>query len=79
MLSGGGQFCNTGILGYDSFRAGLRVDGTDLQPFCVRVDDFTATYEPNGQPASYTRRRRLPDGGRTSPRAPTRGAPRPSR
>ena len=20
--------------------AGLRVDGTDLQPFCVRVDDF---------------------------------------
>ena len=54
VLSGGGQFCNTGILGYDSFRAGLRVDGTDLQPFCVRVDDFTATYEHSGQPASYT-------------------------
>jgi cytochrome c biogenesis protein len=54
VLSGGGQFCNTGVLGYDSFRAGLRVDGTDLQPFCVRVDDFTATYEANGQPAGYT-------------------------
>ena len=54
VLSGGGQFCNTGILGYDSFRAGLRVDGTDLQPFCVRVDDFTATYEHSGQPAGYT-------------------------
>ena len=54
VLSGGGQFCNTGILGYDSFRAGLRVDGTDLQPFCVRVDEFTAAYEANGQPASYT-------------------------
>jgi cytochrome c biogenesis protein len=54
VLSGGGQFCNTGILGYDSFRAGLRVDGTDLQPFCVRVDDFTATYEATGQPASFT-------------------------
>jgi cytochrome c biogenesis protein len=53
VLSGGGQFCNTGILGYDSFRAGLRVDGTDLESFCVRVDDFTARYEPNGQPASY--------------------------
>src|SRR5919107_689724 len=53
VLSGGGQFCNTGILGYDSFRAGLRVDGTDLQPFCVRVDDFTATYEATGQPASF--------------------------
>jgi cytochrome c biogenesis protein len=53
VLSGGGQFCNTGILGYDSFRPGLRVDGTALQPFCVRVDDFTAAYEPDGQPASY--------------------------
>jgi cytochrome c biogenesis protein len=53
VLSGGGQFCNTGILGYDSFRAGLRVDGTELQPFCVRVDDFAATYEPTGQPASF--------------------------
>ena len=39
--SDGGQFCNTGILGYDSFRAGLRVDGTGLDPFCVQVDDFT--------------------------------------
>ena len=55
--SGGGQFCNTGILGYDSFRAGLRVDGTDLEPFCVRVDDFTATYLPNGQPSSVHRAR----------------------
>lgn len=54
VLSGGGQFCNTGILGYDSFRPGLRVDGTELTPFCVRVDDFAATYERNGQPASFT-------------------------
>jgi cytochrome c biogenesis protein len=54
VLSDGGQFCNTGILGYDSFRPGLHVDGTELEPFCVRVDDFSATYEPNGQPAGYT-------------------------
>ena len=51
--SGGGQFCNTGILGYDSFHPGLRVDGTDLTPFCVRVDDFTADYLPNGQAESF--------------------------
>ncbi len=51
--TGGGQFCNTGILGYDTFRAGLRVDGTDLTPFCVRVEDFTAEYLPNGQAASF--------------------------
>ncbi|WP_372496998.1 cytochrome c biogenesis protein ResB [Pseudonocardia humida] len=54
VLSGGGQFCNTGILGYDSFRAGLRVDGTELEPFCIRVDDFRAEYEQTGQPSSFT-------------------------
>lgn len=53
VLAGGGQFCNTGILGYDSFRAGLRVDGTNLDPFCLRVDDFAASYLPNGQPDGF--------------------------
>jgi len=53
VMSGGGQFCNTGILGYDSFRAGLRVDGTGLTPFCVRLDDFEADFLPNGQPDSF--------------------------
>jgi cytochrome c biogenesis protein len=53
VMSGGGQFCNTGILGYDSFQAGLRVDGTKLTPFCVQVNNFDATYEPDGQPESY--------------------------
>ncbi|MDT7653059.1 MAG: cytochrome c biosis protein [Pseudonocardiales bacterium] len=53
VLSDGGQFCNTGILGYDSFQAGLRVDGTNLTPFCLRVDNFEATYLPDGQPESY--------------------------
>ncbi len=49
----GGQFCNTGILGYDTFRAGLRVDGTDLEPFCLRVDDFEATFLSNGQASDF--------------------------
>jgi cytochrome c biogenesis protein len=53
VMSGGGQFCNTGILGYDTFRAGLRVDGTDLTPFCVRLDDFQADFLPNGQADSF--------------------------
>ncbi len=53
VLSGGGQFCNTGILGYDSFRPGTLVDGTDLAPFCVRVDDVTAEFLPTGQPERY--------------------------
>ena len=49
----GGQFCNSGILGYDTFRAGLRVDGTDLEPFCLRVDDFDATFQSNGQASDF--------------------------
>jgi cytochrome c biogenesis protein len=53
VMSGGGQFCNTGILGYDSFRAGLRVDGTDLTPFCVRLDDFEAQFLPNAMPERF--------------------------
>ncbi|MGE3285307.1 MAG: cytochrome c biogenesis protein ResB, partial [Pseudonocardia sp.] len=49
----GQQFCNTGILGYDSFRAGLRVDGTELDPFCVRLDRFAADYLPTGQADAF--------------------------
>jgi cytochrome c biogenesis protein len=49
----GSQFCNAGIYNYDSFNAGLRVDGTQLDPFCVKVNDFAATYTPDGQPEHY--------------------------
>ncbi|OXM71502.1 cytochrome c biogenesis protein ResB [Amycolatopsis vastitatis] len=49
----GSTFCNAGIYNYDSFNAGLRVDGTDLDPFCVKVNDFTARYTQSGQPDYY--------------------------
>ena len=45
--------CNTSTAVYDSFRAGSLVDGTDLSPFCFKVDDFSATFLPNGQPSMY--------------------------
>ncbi|MGW0036299.1 cytochrome c biogenesis protein ResB [Gordonia sp. NPDC003376] len=45
--------CNTSTAVYDSFRAGALVDGTDLNPFCVRIDDFSATFLPSGQPDMY--------------------------
>ena len=51
--SKGGQFCNSGVFNFDSFRPGLRVDGTRLSPFCVRVNDFHATYLHNGQAESF--------------------------
>jgi cytochrome c biogenesis protein len=53
VLADGDQFCNTAILNYDSFTAGDRVDGTRLAPFCLKVDSFTAEYQPNGQPKHY--------------------------
>jgi cytochrome c biogenesis protein len=53
VLADGSEFCNSGVLDYDSFTPGLRVDGTHLDPFCVRIDDFDASYLANGQPAHY--------------------------
>jgi cytochrome c biogenesis protein len=53
VLANGSQFCNSGTLSYDTFRPGLRVDGTDLNPFCVKVDDFTAHFLPTGQADYY--------------------------
>ena len=47
-------FCNTTPSAYDSFRAGLLVDGTDLPPFCVKVDDFRADYLSTGQAEMFT-------------------------
>ena len=72
VLAGGGQFCNTGILGYDSFRAGLRVDGTGAAAVLRARRRLHRHLQPTGSPRaspppSATRRRR------TSPRAPTRG------
>ncbi|KQR96287.1 cytochrome C biogenesis protein ResB [Williamsia sp. Leaf354] len=48
--------CNTSTAVYDSFRGGNLVDGTDLAPFCVQVDDFTAKYLPSGQADMYSAR-----------------------
>ncbi|MGH3627897.1 MAG: cytochrome c biogenesis protein ResB, partial [Sciscionella sp.] len=47
------QFCNSGIYNFDSFTPGLRVDGTNLPPFCVKVNDFTAHYTPSGDADYY--------------------------
>jgi cytochrome c biogenesis protein len=53
VLADGSEFCNSGTLGYDTFRPGLRVDGTNLSPFCVRVNDFAASYLRTGQADSF--------------------------
>ncbi|MFT4127729.1 MAG: cytochrome c biogenesis protein ResB [Gordonia sp. (in: high G+C Gram-positive bacteria)] len=53
LIADGESLCNTSTAVYDSFRAGAMVDGTGLAPFCIRVDDFSATFLPNGQPEEY--------------------------
>jgi cytochrome c biogenesis protein len=53
VLANGSQFCNSGPLAYDSFQPGRSVDGTVLEPFCVQVNAFTATYLPTGQPQEF--------------------------
>ncbi|MCG8915453.1 cytochrome c biogenesis protein ResB [Actinokineospora sp. PR83] len=54
VLADGSEFCNSGTAGYDTFRPGLRVDGTDLTPFCVRVNDLDVSYFPDGQAEQFT-------------------------
>jgi cytochrome c biogenesis protein len=49
----GDQFCNSGIFAYDAFTPGLRVDGTDLTPFCVKINNFDAQYTANNEPVHY--------------------------
>ncbi|GAB2760913.1 cytochrome c biogenesis protein ResB [Amycolatopsis magusensis] len=53
VLANGSQFCNSGIYAYDAFDPGLQVDGTELSPFCVKVNEFTAEYTEQLQPIHY--------------------------
>ncbi|WP_024795151.1 cytochrome c biogenesis protein ResB [Tomitella biformata] len=54
IADGQGGFCNSSPAMYDTFRAGLKEDGTGLHPFCVEVKDFKADYLPNGQADMFT-------------------------
>ncbi len=54
VMADGSEFCNSGILAYDTFRPGLRVDGTNLDPFCLDVDHFAARYRPDGAADSFS-------------------------
>jgi len=53
IADGGPGFCSASPAAFDSFRAGLTVDGTDLDPMCLRVNDFDADYLPSGQATAY--------------------------
>ncbi|AYJ51027.1 cytochrome c biogenesis protein ResB [Rhodococcus sp. P1Y] len=50
----GPGFCSTSPAVYDGFRAGQLVDGTNMEPLCIRVKDFKADYLENGQAEMFT-------------------------
>ena len=45
-------FCNS-LAQYDESSLGPRLDAADLPFFCLRLTDFHATYQPNGQPKTF--------------------------
>lgn len=48
-----GAFCNS-LQQYDEYGLGANVTPSDLAPFCLQLDDFTATFLDNGQPTAFT-------------------------
>ncbi|MFX1759283.1 cytochrome c biogenesis membrane protein [Rhodococcus gordoniae] len=54
LVANGQEFCTTSPASFDSFRAGLTLDGTGLNPMCVRVHTFAADYLDNGQAEMFT-------------------------
>ena len=53
IVNAGSQFCSTTPASYDNFRPGLLVDGTAMSPFCVDIEDFTASYTDAGQASGF--------------------------
>ncbi|WP_229071719.1 cytochrome c biogenesis protein ResB [Actinoplanes sp. DH11] len=53
LVTGADQgFCNA-VTQFDDSALGPQVDPGDLPAFCLRLQDFEATYQANGQPKSY--------------------------
>ena len=62
IVNAGSQFCSTSPASYDNFRPGLLVDGTDMAPFCVDVEQFTASYTDAGQASGFVAQIRAQSG-----------------
>ncbi|MCK9925677.1 cytochrome c biogenesis protein ResB [Frankia sp. Mgl5] len=48
----GNGFANT-LISYDQYSGGELVNAADLPPFSVTLDQFSASYQDNGQPADF--------------------------
>lgn len=52
LVVAGHGFSNT-VASYDAFNPGRFFSTSELAPFTVQLDRFHATYQPNGEPATY--------------------------
>lgn len=52
LLTSGQSFVNSS-LGYDGYKPGALIGAGDLSPFSVKLDHFSATYEPSGQAKTF--------------------------
>ena len=53
VVTEGGGFCSGSPSVYDTFHPGLLVDGTELAPFCVDLDSFSAAFTDAGQATDF--------------------------
>lgn len=53
LVDAGAGFCSAAPISFDDFRPGLLIDGTELTPFCVNVQNFTASYSDAGQATGF--------------------------
>ncbi|PRY52109.1 cytochrome c biogenesis protein [Geodermatophilus tzadiensis] len=53
LVTEGGRFCNS-FQQYDTYSSGALVEGSDLTPVCVGLEDFRAEYEEDLTAASFT-------------------------
>ncbi|HKD96046.1 MAG TPA: cytochrome c biogenesis protein ResB, partial [Micromonosporaceae bacterium] len=47
------QFCSV-VSQFDDYGLGARMSAADIEPFCLTLDSFHATYLASGQPVAYT-------------------------
>ena len=61
-------FCNS-VTQYDESSLGPRVEPSDLPPFCLQLTDFSASFQPNGQPKSFRATVLVDEDGKTETRS----------
>lgn len=71
LVTEGTGFCDT-VAGYDTLTMGQAVSAADLPPFCIKLNQFDATYQESGDQFGQPRSFDAHVGYRATPTSPTR-------